>query len=167
MRDKMEGPKEQRQGALLRGIGWVGCWPLIQLWGPVFLWMAGIFYFSSRPYPLGPLSRSEHREVMGTVAHFAEYLGLAALLCRALSGGWPGQQQSVAPTESGPPTGGKAFVCAFIIGLLFALSDEFHQRFVPHREAKLADVVLDAIGVVGGLIATEGWHRLFEERGKG
>lgn len=47
--------------------------------------MAGIFHFSSLTYPLGPLSRSEYSEIIGRVAHFVEYAGLAILLQRALS----------------------------------------------------------------------------------
>jgi VanZ family protein len=57
---------------------------LVQRWAPVFIWMAGIFYFSSRPEPLGFLPSPTQRGPVGKVAHFGEYAGLAALLHRAL-----------------------------------------------------------------------------------
>jgi len=50
----------------------------------------------------------------------------------------------------------KAFLYAFIITLLYAITDEIHQRFVPTREGRLRDVIIDAIG--GGL----GWILLIQ-----
>ena len=59
--------------------------PSVSRWAPVLLWMAGIFYFSSRPNPLGFLPSPGQQESVGKVAHFAEYAGLLLLLHRALS----------------------------------------------------------------------------------
>ena len=36
-----------------------------------------------------------------------------------------------------------AFVVAFIFSALYALSDEFHQRFVPERSGNLSDFLID------------------------
>ena len=36
---------------------------------------------------------------------------------------------------------------AFIISLLYAITDEIHQTFVPTREGKLGDVFIDLIGI--------------------
>jgi VanZ family protein len=38
------------------------------------------------------------------------------------------------------------------LSLLYAFSDEVHQLVVPGREGKLADVGIDAIGIMIGLL---------------
>ena len=70
-------------------------------------------------------------------AHLTEYAVLAALLFRAFRQG----RQELA----------RAAVSAFIIALIFASLDEFHQSFVPSREASPYDVALDAVGALVGL----------------
>lgn len=40
------------------------------------------------------------------------------------------------------------FLFSFIISFLFALSDELHQTFVPTREGRLRDIVIDTTGMV-------------------
>ena len=44
---------------------------------------------------------------------------------------------------------------SFILGglVLFAISDEFHQSFVPGRSASFMDIGLDLIGIILGLWA--------------
>ena len=44
---------------------------------------------------------------------------------------------------------------SFILGglMLFAISDEFHQSFVPGRSASFMDIALDLIGIILGLWA--------------
>jgi len=34
------------------------------------------------------------------------------------------------------------------LGILYALSDEFHQSFVPGRDVSLGDIIADSLGVV-------------------
>ncbi|MGQ9484121.1 MAG: VanZ family protein [Desulfosoma sp.] len=41
----------------------------------------------------------------------------------------------------------------FLPGILFALSDEWHQSWVPGRFCSVWDVVLDAIGLCAGMAA--------------
>jgi hypothetical protein len=41
-----------------------------------------------------------------------------------------------------------AFVVPGIIGLVVAVADEWHQSFVPSRDASLSDVFLDIAGIV-------------------
>jgi VanZ family protein len=69
-------------------------------------------------------------------AHFAEYVILAALLVRALD-----------PLRVGRR---RAFVIAVLIAWLYALSDEFHQLFVPGRAADWSDILVDWMGAVVG-----------------
>jgi len=57
----------------------------VSRWAPALLWMAGIFYFSSRPNPLSFLPSTGQQESVGNLAHFTEYAGLLLLLHRALS----------------------------------------------------------------------------------
>jgi len=47
-----------------------------------------------------------------------------------------------------------------LIGFLFALLDELHQGFVPGRDAELADIVVDAVGMGVALIAIGRWRQL-------
>ena len=45
----------------------------------------------------------------------------------------------------------KAGKIALIITVLYALSDELHQTFVPTREGKFRDIIFDTIGAVFAL----------------
>ena len=40
---------------------------------------------------------------------------------------------------------------SFLIGLLYAISDEFHQLFSSGRTAKIMDVGIDSAGVIFGI----------------
>jgi VanZ family protein len=74
--------------------------------------------------------------VLEKSAHFIEYAVLAALILRALD----------------PPRTQRrhAFCAVIVITWLFALSDEFHQSFVPGREADWSDVMVDWVGATIG-----------------
>ena len=48
----------------------------------------------------------------------------------------------------------KPYLIAAAIAILYAASDEFHQLFVPGRSGQVSDVILDAAGVVAGLVLT-------------
>jgi len=102
----------------------------INRWLPVLLWMGLIFFFSSQPHlPRCPYPLLDLFLTKG--AHLMEYAVLAILLHRAL--------------------GDKSGWWALLIGALYALSDEFHQSFVPGRDAELLDLAFDILGVVLGL----------------
>jgi len=45
-----------------------------------------------------------------------------------------------------------AVVLTLVISLLYAITDEFHQSFVPGRDASVADFLFDAIGAIGGAL---------------
>jgi VanZ family protein len=98
------------------------------LWGPVFVYMAAIFFVSGMPEPPSPPGLSDK------TGHFAAYGGLALTALRATSGG------ALAGVQ--PAT----VAAAWGIATLFGASDEFHQRFVPGRTADLADLGADALG---------------------
>ena len=45
-----------------------------------------------------------------------------------------------------------SYLISFIVCVLYASSDEFHQLFVPGRSGQVTDVFIDMIGVVLGLL---------------
>lgn len=42
--------------------------------------------------------------------------------------------------------------CSWLLGTLYAASDEFHQLFVDGRSGQLTDVMIDSIGVMIGVL---------------
>ena len=77
--------------------------------------------------------------VIRNVAHFLEFFSLGWLACALLL------------TLRMTSWWGSALV-AGIFGLLYAISDELHQKFVPGRNAAAADVALDFAGVLSGVL---------------
>src|SRR5438093_1320913 len=75
-------------------------------------------------------------QVVRKLAHFTEYLVLSVLLYRALRAR---QRSSL-----------QAAGLAFVIAGLYAVSDEFHQWFVPGRTAAATDCLIDVSGAVAG-----------------
>jgi VanZ family protein len=96
--------------------------------------MAVIFVLSSVPrFPEPPTPLSF---VSDKVVHVVLYAGLAALIVRALSGGW---LRAFAVNT--------AFL-AVVIAVIYGISDEIHQYFVPQRNMDGSDVIADAVGSV-------------------
>ena len=44
---------------------------------------------------------------------------------------------------------GYVLLAAALVAILYGISDEWHQTFVPGREGTLRDVAIDALGVFG------------------
>lgn len=106
---------------------------LFKLWLPVALWCSMIFYLSS----ISDLSTGWglYDFVLRKIAHMVEYGILAFLVWRAL-------------LASGTFTENKVYSLSFVFSVLYAVSDEIHQGFVPGRGPSVYDVLIDAIGVV-------------------
>ena len=107
---------------------------MIFLWGPVIIWMALIFYISGIPSLNSGLGIWDF--ILRKCAHVFEYAVLTGLLIRAIRKSW---------------TNGLVLPIAFWaagISLLYAISDEFHQSFVPGRGPSSLDVAVDSIGIV-------------------
>jgi hypothetical protein len=68
--------------------------------------------------------------------HLTEYAILATLAARAFRKSWHQIIQQ------------HWFTCALILAVAYALSDEFHQSFVPSRTASLDDVLIDSAGAL-------------------
>jgi VanZ family protein len=111
--------------------------PWIRLWLPVVAWAAVIFAFSAVP-DLGT-GLGGWDLVLRKLAHVAEYAVLGALLVRATG-------------RSG---------LAFLLGTLYAMSDELHQTFVPGRAGRPVDVVIDMVGLTCGIAL---WQSLRQRR---
>jgi VanZ family protein len=105
------------------------------LWGPVVLVMALIFAGSSIPHlERLPGDISDH------TGHFLAYAGLAAVCVRALAGArWAGVN------------GGRAAV-AWLMSIVYGISDELHQRFVPGRTATVDDLMADGFGAAAACV---------------
>jgi VanZ family protein len=79
--------------------------------------------------------------VLKKTAHMLEYGGLLVLLWRAfswrvLSGSRPDSRTRLLVS----------LVSAFVVTVLYAASDEFHQTFVAGRNGRLSDVAIDSVG---------------------
>ena len=112
-------------------------------WGPSLVWMAAI-------YGMSALGTDEPPEpnlltlLIKKTGHVIEYALLAALYSRALSRG--------APLSLG--------VVAASVGLavLYAVSDEFHQSYVPGRHGQALDVIIDLGGTLMGVYLWRRWR---------
>jgi len=79
------------------------------------------------------------------VTHGAEYALLSVLVSRALAGG------------VAEPLGRARTLAAVALCTVFGASDEYHQSFVPMRDASAADVAKDAAGALAGAWARGVW----------
>jgi VanZ family protein len=76
------------------------------------------------------------QDLVRTAAHGTIYLVLGVLTAFSLS------------TYDFPPL--KSFLLALLICIVYAVTDEIHQFFVPGRSMQLIDVTVDAIGSFAG-----------------
>jgi VanZ family protein len=123
----------------------------------VFLWAAVIFFFSTDLF-----SGSNTGEIFGVVmrfifpditsealsrthfflrklGHFSAYFIFAVLLMRAL------RQENQGRIET------RHLAISFAVATIYAISDEFHQSFVPSRGADVVDVLIDMSGAIAGI----------------
>ncbi|MSU00233.1 VanZ family protein [Tissierella pigra] len=126
----------------------------------VIFWMALIFYLSSQPVqqsnglskkitkvvvdtiekivPKAELNPKRVNHILRKNAHFFAYLLLGILVMSMLK---------IAKVHIT-----KAVILALIICIIYAISDEFHQLFVPGRGAQIKDVIIDTAGAITGII---------------
>jgi VanZ family protein len=136
----------------------------IKNWLPVCAWACLIFVFSTDHFSsantaqlFGSLSSwlfpeiptEEIAPVHGLIrklGHWTEYFILAVLMMRALR------------KETGKNLELRHAVHTLIFILIYALSDELHQVFVPSRTASLGDVMIDVLGGICGIFWMV-WYR--------
>ncbi len=109
---------------------------ILSLYLPWLFWMGIIFYLSSIPEVR--ISQEDLWDlILRKLAHMLVF-GILFLLSWRIS-----TQQKIA----------KPYLWAFIWAVVYALSDEFHQSFIPTRVASSLDVIIDCGGVLmAGLI---------------
>lgn len=128
-------------------------------WVSVILWMMLIYHFSTQPAvhsnkiskgatefavktvkrvsPETDLSIDRLNQILRKNAHFFIYFMLAIWVFHALN-------------KSGI-RGIKGFFLAMAICVLFAITDEFYQSFVPGRGPRVKDVFIDSGGALVGI----------------
>lgn len=98
--------------------------------------MAAIFGLSSRSTLPKPASISG--DIFSIMGHFGAYFMLALTLWWALG------LLTLSPR--------RRVVTAWIGAILYGVSDEWHQSFVPGRTPDVRDIVTDAIGALVSLL---------------
>jgi VanZ family protein len=94
-------------------------------WVPVVLWMAMIFFLSAQPQlPSAPSPFWD--DLLKKGSHALEYAVLGTLVWFAVGRRWP--------------------LLAWVLAVAYAISDEYHQSFVPGRHPDPVDVGFDALG---------------------
>lgn len=128
-------------------------------WGAVIAWMALIFFLSHQPADVSSSMSSGIAEKIKAViettapaagidadflhtfvrknAHFFAYLILGTLAFYAM------RQSGV--------LGMRGALLAFTIAVLYAVSDETHQLFIPGRSGEARDVLIDSAGAGAGI----------------
>lgn len=142
-------------------------------WLLVILWMTLIFYLSHQPATeSNSLSTGITERIIAVIervtsdtdidirnfnhiirknAHFFAYLILGLLLSNAL--------------KSNGMQGLNRFLIALAISILYAISDEVHQLFIPGRAGQVKDVIIDSAGAtvgISGYLALEKLKILFK-----
>jgi VanZ family protein len=100
--------------------------------GPVLVYAATIFYISSLSLFL---EESSSFSGFDKLVHFLEYYPFGWLICRWLLSA----ERSFLRKH--------AILLTIVVGISYGLSDEWHQSFVPGRDASLWDALFDATGV--------------------
>ena len=146
-------------------------------WSPSVFWMALIFQGSSDMLSSNHTSRflepflrwffhgglsAQGFETIHYLVRKAGHVSEYALLCVLFWWAWR-------PPESTCPSIGRwrRELLAVFLAVCFAASDEFHQSFVPTREASGRDVLIDTCGAVLGLtllLTTRASLRLLRQR---
>ena len=94
--------------------------------------------------------------VIRQLAHFAEY-GAFGFFLRLHLLTW--QKIKTTMKNSGLP------LC-MLVGVLYAVSDEIHQMFVPGRSAQVIDIFADSLGVLVGSLLLMLLTRCLSKRSK-
>jgi VanZ family protein len=139
----------------------------LRSWLPALLWACAIFFFSTDLFSsdntaivvgslfgmlIPGLTGHDVELFHGLVrklGHFTEYFIFTVLLARALR------------KENRGALSMRHYLISLAVAILYAVSDEFHQTFVPSRSATVVDVWIDTCGGIAGIL----WSHL-RNRGK-
>jgi VanZ family protein len=109
-------------------------------WAVAVAYMALMYLASSGPGVALPPVRN-----LDKVLHAGEYGVLSALVAWALA---RGRLRSASV---------RVLVAAVVISTAYGATDEWHQLFVPGRQADLADLLADALGALAAAVAIRAW----------
>lgn len=114
----------------------------VRAWGPAVLWAVVLFLLSA--WPDGP-GREWLPWLPGKdkIAHVVLYSVFGGTLAHV-------RRYSSFPVSA---------VLVIAVGLVYGLTDEWHQSFVPGRDPSLWDWVADAVGVIVGYGIVTRWLR--------
>ena len=101
-------------------------------WAVVILWMGVIFWFSAQPKDALRFGQST---LVSKLAHVIEY-AIQAWLIQWARGGRNRQRVEW---------------LSWLIAVLYAATDEFHQSFTPGRTPSVTDVMIDSFGAAIGV----------------
>jgi VanZ family protein len=119
-------------------VSWLGSRPVVS-WVVVVAYALAIFYLSSIPSLEQPLGLPAS---MSVVEHLAEYIGFGFFVSIAFRSKKVG---SMLP--------------AFFLSAFYGLTDEFHQFFVPGRDASMVDFLANTVGCLMGVLVVEYLYR--------
>lgn len=108
---------------------------ILWYWGPGAIWMGFIFYLSSHQRVKATDSYLIDFAIFKTL-HMIEYGLLYFFIFRAF---YSRLSDQISLRQK--------MKWAFFISLIYAFTDEIHQRFVPTRNGQLKDVLIDLIGI--------------------
>lgn len=136
-------------------------------WALVILWMALIFAFSHQPatesnqlssgitktiedtikmaIPNIDVDQWDLNHIIRKCAHFGVYLILGVLVANGLI------DAGISKT--------KGICLSLIVCVLYAISDELHQLYIPGRSGQVSDVILDSAGGLVGILVLNAVRR--------
>ena len=97
------------------------------------IWMGAIFWGSAiADYSVVPGVGEDHNDFLSGTVHILSYAILCFLFIKSFI--------------ASDLVKNKAIIYGFILASLYGATDEWHQFFVPGREAHLSDWLLDVVG---------------------
>ena len=134
----------------------------------IILWMYLVFGFSGQDgeqssgisYKISMILTGNNEEIaiiiepyVRKVAHFAEY-AIGAILIYLLLYTFQKISSKIRNISS------------IIITIIYAISDEIHQLYIPGREGKIVDVYIDTLGIITGVIFINILIKIFRNTNK-
>ena len=105
-----------------------------------------------------PIDRQTMVFIVRKGAHFAEYTILGGFLVPAVT-------EWMAVDKTPVPDSVRSIrIISWLVGTLYAVTDEIHQSFVPGRSCELRDIGIDSCGVLAGVMIVSLAMRLKERR---
>jgi VanZ family protein len=105
-----------------------------------------------------PIDRQTMVFIVRKGAHFAEYTILGGFLVPAVT-------EWMAVDKTPVPDSVRSIrIISWLVGTLYAVTDEIHQYFVPGRSCELRDIGIDSCGVLAGVLVVSLLMRSKERR---